>query len=85
MVVAAFELLAFVVGVAELPVQLALLQPGAVHLLSPVDRNVVCQAPRHAPDQHHQKFPVGLEHQRVTDCAPGQNYLCCFSPTSVTS
>lgn len=80
MLVAAFELLAFVAGVAALPVQLGLLQPGAAHLLSPVDRNVVCQAPRDAPDQH--QLPVGLEHQRVTDCAPGQNYLCCFSPTS---
>lgn len=75
MLVAAFELLAFVA------VQLGLLQPGAAHLLSPVGRNVVCQAPRDAPDQH--QLPVGLEHQRVTDCAPGQNYLCCFSPTSV--
>lgn len=83
MLVAAFELLAFAVGVAALPVQLCLTQPGAVHLLSPVDRNVVCQAPRDAPDQHHRP-PVGLEHQRGTDCAPGQNYLCCFSPTSVT-
>lgn len=79
MSVAAFELLAFVAEVAELPV----LQPGAAHLLSPVDRNVVCQAPRDAPEQHHW-LPVGLEHQGVTDCEPALNYLSCFSPTSVT-
>lgn len=47
---AASELLAFVVEMAMLPVHLCLIQPDAVHLLSPVDRNV-CHASQGAPDQ----------------------------------
>lgn len=84
MLVAAFELLAFVVEMAMVPVQLCLIQPDAVHLLSPVDRNVVCHASQDPPDQHYQLTVEDiLDHQKVTDCAAVQNYLHCFSPKSV--
>lgn len=75
---AASELLAFVVEMAMLPVHLCLIQPDAVHLLSPVDRNV-CHASQGAPDQLSAE-----DHQEVTDCAPVQNYLYCLSPPSVS-
>lgn len=81
----AAELPAFVVGMAMLPVQLCLAQPDAVHLLSPVDRNVVCHAPRDPLDQHCRLAVEDTpDHRKATDYAPAQNYLHCFYPTSVT-
>lgn len=79
MPVAASELPAF--G-ATLPAQLCLAQPEAVHLLLPVDRNVVCHAPQDPPGQHRLTAEDTWD-QKATDCALAQSCSRCFSPMSV--